>query len=58
MAEWKPSTLLHPDGEREYTPTSEREERELITAHGYRRKDASKKKTGGASTSSAGSSSS
>lgn len=35
---WKATVLVHPDGEREYTPGSEREERELLTGHGYRRK--------------------
>lgn len=52
MAEkWKSRVLLHPDGEREFTPGSEREETELVTGHGYRVKGEkpAKKATGSSS---------
>jgi hypothetical protein len=52
---WKARVLLHPDGEREFTPGSEREETELVTGHGYRVKDAKAKKAASGSGSGSGS---
>lgn len=39
MTAWRPRTLIHPDGVREWTPSTERAERDLIM-RGYRVKPA------------------